>query len=312
MLRRVGWISSLAFASAGLLAWAADPPSAAERARIEATLRRPPASQPVAARSTVKSKAAKSRVAAQNVPAAAPAPWTLDDAARSRPAPYYAAPPSGDAGADATDDVGPPAADPREPATGPAPMVVPVPVPVPVAAVPPAVALPRRVFNAIDMDFRARRLLDNADRAIQAGLRDLKQGDYEAAALSFRLAADLDQADPVARVHFAHAALGTGEYEAGGAMLRRALELQDKLILMRFDHERYFKDEPDFNRLVDRLATLMQDEGGVGDEHFLLGYFQQQRGKRDDAAASFLAAKRAGISDDSLAKLLDLTATKRR
>ena len=310
-----------------LAAWAAPPgrsegdSPAAIRARIDAALQKSPSSQPTKRDRTRVATPNKVVVAAQNVPAIAAPTWTLDDAARARTHIYYPLPPIA---------VAPPAQGPQiqpvppstsrtpsndvSPAPAPdgqPPVVVLAPTPI-APPIPPVAVLPGRVFNAIDMDQRAGRLLAKADDTIQNGLRELRAADYESAAMSFRLAAELDQADPVARIHFAHAALGTGEYEAAGVALRRALELQDKLILMRFEHERYFSSEPEFNRLVDRFARLMQSEGGVGDEHFLLGYIHHQRGHRPEAAAAFQSARDAGIKDDSLSRLLDLTATKRR
>lgn len=167
--------------------------------------------------------------------------------------------------------------------------------------------MPRREYNVRDMSRRKDRLISASTRAVAAGLELLRSGEYERAALSLRLAADLHHGDAATRVHLAQALLATNQTSEAGLVLRRALSLQPKLAYLRFDLAADYPATGDFDRLVDNLAARLRTDGGDGDEHFLLGFMRFQQGRTRDSAAAFRDAHRAGVRDDAIGKYLELT-----
>lgn len=168
--------------------------------------------------------------------------------------------------------------------------------------------LARQQFNADDMAQREQRVLRNQNRATEAGLRQLRAGDYRKAVVAFRLAENLDQGDPACRIHLGHALMALGRYERGGAAVRRALSLQPKLVMIPFDLASHDQSDAAFERHVARMNRTLAAGRHGGDAYFLQGYVAFSRGEYDAAAAAFENAARRGRIDDALSSFLNLVA----
>lgn len=145
----------------------------------------------------------------------------------------------------------------------------------------------RREFNRRDMEQRRKRAITRHDRALVDGLEHLSRGDAARAIRHLTLAADLDQGDPACRIHLAQARLALGQYERSAAALRRALQLQPRLIYLDLDLDRYYRDEGTLGRLTNELAEHMRENGTSAEVHFLRGFLEFQRGDHDAAHAAF-------------------------
>lgn len=122
--------------------------------------------------------------------------------------------------------------------------------------------LERRAFNARDMSARRERIYARADRSLEQGLEQLYRGEYPSAAMTFRLAAELDQGDPAARIHLAQALLMTRRYDEAGRHLRRALSLQPKLVFVASDWSPYFGRQADWTQALEVLRSIARDRVG--------------------------------------------------
>jgi tetratricopeptide (TPR) repeat protein len=154
-------------------------------------------------------------------------------------------------------------------------------------------------FNRRDMRRRKQRLLDKHEQAVEAGLEQLRRGETARAIVAFTLAAKLNQGDPACRIHLAQARLAEGHYGEAALALRRALELQPKLVYVDLHLQEYYASAGVLDESTDRLAQWVNENDARGDVPFLLGFFEFQRG---DFAAAHAAFERAAqdLPDDDL------------
>lgn len=163
-------------------------------------------------------------------------------------------------------------------------------------------------FNRRDMQQRKERLLSRHDQAVRDGLAAMRAGDYRQAVLDLTLAAELNQGDPACRIHLAQARVALGHDAEAAKSLRRALELQPKLVPTRLRLEQYYPREEDFDAEVDALAQRISSKPGASaEEYYLLGFMEFQRGRFDQAQAAFLQAARGLPKDDRVQMYLELT-----
>lgn len=165
-----------------------------------------------------------------------------------------------------------------------------------------------RQWNEEDMNRRRDRLLTRHQQAMQAGVRQLKAGDYARAIVHLQMAAELDNGDPACRIHLSQAQLAQGHYEEAAKTLRRALQLQPKLVYVDLRLASYYPDGTAFDRQADALAAAVeQKKCADGNVQFLLGFVEFQRGRFDAAHGAFRRAARA-LPKDSLTKsFLEIT-----
>lgn len=72
-------------------------------------------------------------------------------------------------------------------------------------------------------------------QAMRSGVELFKVGDYGPAVRQFILACKLNQGDVASRLHAVHAMVAVGQYAAAAPTLRRALQLQPKLVYLPLD-----------------------------------------------------------------------------
>lgn len=164
-----------------------------------------------------------------------------------------------------------------------------------------------RAFNQADMARRNIRLLNYHDQALQQGLDHLRAGEYQKAVLKFTMASKLNEGDPASRIHLAQARLALGHYAEAAAVLRRALQLQPKLIYADLELDSFFPEEGTLKKATQRLGEWMHDATPTAEIEFLYGFFQFQCENLDSAHRAFQRAA-VGLRKDNLTHdLLEVT-----
>lgn len=164
-----------------------------------------------------------------------------------------------------------------------------------------------RRFNRRDMAERKKRLLDQHEEALLAGLRRLKEGQPARATVALTLAAKLNQGDPACRIHLAQARLAQGHYLEAGLALRRALQLQPKLVYADLHLQEYYETEDALDEHTDALAEWVRENRARPEVHFLLGFLEFQRGDFGAAYAAFERVKKAMPEDELTRDYLEIT-----
>lgn len=154
---------------------------------------------------------------------------------------------------------------------------------------------------------RKQHLLDASAQTTQEGLAQLQAGKYREAVISLTRAAEMNQGDPACRIHLAQARIALGHDADAAKALRRALELQPKLVPMVLGLEQYYPHDEDFAVQVDALAERVSgNRSATADEYFLLGFMEFQRGWYDEAYAAFRRVARERPKDTLTRSYLDL------
>lgn len=153
-------------------------------------------------------------------------------------------------------------------------------------------------FNYRDMAYRAGRLLTAHERTLRHGQLRLREGDYAKAIVALSLAADLNNGDPACRIHLAQARMAQGHYDEAGKVLRRALQLQPKLIYAQLHLETYYADAREMDKHVDKLAAHVKKNPASANTYFLLGYVEYQRDDFDAAHVAFRRVAKVLPKDD--------------
>lgn len=164
-----------------------------------------------------------------------------------------------------------------------------------------------RRFNRRDMQRRQARVLASHDKALHLGLEHLKAGDYAQAVVTLEMAAQLNHGDPACRIHLAQARLAQRHYDEAAQALRRALQLQPKLVYVTLNLASYYPEPREFDEHVQRLATHLRDQRGGGDTWFLLGYMEFQRNNLPAAYDAFRQAARTLPKDSLVTTYLRIT-----
>lgn len=164
-----------------------------------------------------------------------------------------------------------------------------------------------RIRGAQETKERTKRLLNRHEQAVRDGVDQLQTGDYARAVASFTLAAKLNQGDPACRIHLMQAKLALGQYEQAAAALRRALELQPKLIYLELSLDRYYIGSGTLNTLSDNLRRNLAAEPAAADVHFLHAFLEYQRGELTLANRTLRRLADLRPDDELVRDLLELT-----
>jgi len=155
---------------------------------------------------------------------------------------------------------------------------------------------------------RKQHLLSAHDQATEEGIVLMQAGAYRAAVISLTRASQLDQGDPGCRIHLALARVALGHDIEAAKVLRRALELQPKLVPMQLELEQYYPSADEFEAQVDALRSRVgRNTVASADEYFVLGFLEFQRGRYDHAHAAFRHAARGLPKDRRVQTYLELT-----
>lgn len=150
------------------------------------------------------------------------------------------------------------------------------------------------IYNA-----RTEKLLRTRDDALQAGLSAFSQGRYDQAADYFLLATELDHADPASRIHAAQALFALEQYAEAVQLIRRAFELQPRLIHVKYDLRTDYPDATDFADQLHAFRRFLAEHPDWQEGHLLLGYQLLYSGQRAEAHRVLAKA----VSLDPLDKL---------
>ncbi len=145
------------------------------------------------------------------------------------------------------------------------------------------------------------------EQALRSGLTELKRGDLVRAIAALSLAAELDQGDPASRLHLAQARLQRGHFEEAAAALRRALELQPKLVFLDLELDRYYARPGTLRAGTQRLAQWLRSNRATADAYFLLGYLSYQLGEYEDAHSAFQRVRSVRPRDELTLRYLSVT-----
>jgi tetratricopeptide (TPR) repeat protein len=155
---------------------------------------------------------------------------------------------------------------------------------------------------------RKERLLDAHGHALEEGIAHLQGGRYRDAVISLTRAAELNQGDPICRIHLVQARVALGHDADAARVLRRALDLQPKLVPAMLGLGQYYPHEEEFPIHVDALAQRVSANAHASAElYFLLGFMEFQCGWLDDAYGAFCRAAQARPKDTVIQTYLDLT-----
>lgn len=139
---------------------------------------------------------------------------------------------------------------------------------------------------------------------MKAGLQAFGQGRYDQAADLFTLATELDNGDAASRLHAAQALLALEQYDQAVPLIRRALDLQPRLIHLKFDLRRDYGDVRDFEEQIDALRRTVLANPHWQEGHLLLGYELLFSGQRAQAHQVLARAVSLNPADKLAAKLL--------
>jgi Flp pilus assembly protein TadD len=160
--------------------------------------------------------------------------------------------------------------------------------------------------HAERFEVQAERGLANYEDAMARGHTAFRAGDYAVALRAFLLAATLNQGDPAARLCAAHARLAVGDYEPAARLLRRAFELQPKIMYLPLDVRTAYGDLGEFRKHRRALRRAARIEPERGDLWFLLGYVYFFSDDMTKAARSLAHAADLMPDDTVVARLADL------
>ncbi len=154
-------------------------------------------------------------------------------------------------------------------------------------------------------EIQAERGLAAYQDAMFSGHAAFTDGAYGLAARQFLLAATLNQGDPASRLCAAHAQTALGDYRPAVRLLRRAFELQPKLVYLPLDIRGAYGENADFAKHRSALRKTTASENN-GDLWLLLGYYYYYTNHMSKAAAALSNAVKLQPEDPLAARLAAL------
>lgn len=153
---------------------------------------------------------------------------------------------------------------------------------------------------------RAERGSNSYLKAMKTGSLRFRAGDYPTAVRQFILAAELNQGDAASRLHVVHALTAVEQYAAAVPALRRALQLQPKIVYLPLDIRTEYGVVGDFEKHVSRLAAAAREADTDAGLWLLLGYYHFYSGRGADAHQALRRAAELAPTDSATRRLLDV------
>jgi tetratricopeptide (TPR) repeat protein len=157
----------------------------------------------------------------------------------------------------------------------------------------------------VESEERTQRALRQFFGHLARSLTLFHEGRYREAADGFKLAADTNHGDSAARLYCAHSLFAVGHYRDAVPFLRRAFELQPKVVFLNFDLRDDYGDLADFADHLDALEQALARSPQNLDRLILLGYVYYYTGQRDRAFGVLSTASRIAPRDPLVLRLLD-------
>jgi len=133
--------------------------------------------------------------------------------------------------------------------------------------------------------------------AMQEGIKAFRHAEYSQALRHFLLAARQNQGDPAARLHGMYAMVALGKYDDAVLMMRRAIQLQTRLLELPLDIRDEYGPKVDFDAHLTRLRRYVHDNDGDAGLWMLLGFYQHFSGDAAGADKSLRRASQLAPSD---------------
>ncbi len=173
--------------------------------------------------------------------------------------------------------------------------------------------LERAYFQGVEEGRRLERAEVQAERgqsahydAMNAGRKAFASRQYGLAIRQFLLAATLDQGDPVARLEAAHAQVALGGFDPAVRLLRRAFELERRIVYLPMDLRSAYARVEDFHDHVKSVRRAALADAKNAEGWFLLGYYHYFSADMEEASAAFGKAVELRPRDPLYATLLEL------
>jgi tetratricopeptide (TPR) repeat protein len=150
---------------------------------------------------------------------------------------------------------------------------------------------------------RAERSAQSYLLAMQNGGEFFRNGDYSSAARQFTLACELNQGDAASRLRLVMALVALGEYEAAAPALRRAIQLQAKVVHLPLNVEQDYGAISDFDAHLKKLESAAQAQANNESLWLLLGYCQLFSSRASKAADTLSTAINLAPADNAALRL---------
>ncbi len=155
-------------------------------------------------------------------------------------------------------------------------------------------------------EVQAERGIGAYELAMSDGQAAFESRAYGLAARHLLLAATLNQGDPASRLAAAHAQTALGEYASAARLVRRAFELQPRLVYLPLDIRNTYADAAEFNAHIASLRGAASNENEDADLRFLLGYYYYYSDNMTGAASEFSRAAKLDPADALYPQLAEL------
>lgn len=152
---------------------------------------------------------------------------------------------------------------------------------------------------------RTESLLKSSMTSMDRGMKAFQEGRYREAADAFRLAADANQGDPAARIYAGHALFATGRYHDAVRYLRKAFELQSRIMYLTYDMRQDYRNRADFDQQLAALEEALRLSPADEDRLFTLGYVLYYGGQRENAYFAFQKLIRLNPRDKLVGQLME-------
>jgi len=139
--------------------------------------------------------------------------------------------------------------------------------------------------------------------AMADGLTMFREARYAEAVGAFSRAAELHQGDPASRVHATYALVAIGNYDDAVLMIRRAIQLQSRLVYLPLSIREEYGPQVDFDAHLQRLREATEQAGNDAGLWMLLAYYQHFSGESSAAYASITRALELAPRDRVIADL---------
>ncbi|UCG16900.1 MAG: hypothetical protein JSV19_02465 [Phycisphaerales bacterium] len=156
-----------------------------------------------------------------------------------------------------------------------------------------------------EWEFRYQVGVRSYTQAMETGVEMFIKGDYATAVRQFMLAAKLNQGDAASRLHAAHAMVAQGRYAEAALSVRRALQLQPKLVYLPLDIRREYGRKQDFEKHYQQLKDAATQAPDDAELYFLLGYYQFFAGRAAEAYRSLQKSDALDPGNRTTKRLLD-------
>jgi tetratricopeptide (TPR) repeat protein len=136
------------------------------------------------------------------------------------------------------------------------------------------------------------------------GDKSFREARYNDAVLSYAKAVEASPNDGVLHLVFADALFAAGEYHFAASALRRALELDPKLLNSVVDKRGFYGDPTDFDRQLAQLEKFLETHFADDDARLVLGANYLFAGRAAQAAEFLENSSSASVRESSAGQLV--------